>query len=432
MRMFAAALLLATPGIGVAATPSTAPVDAIFKAGAVRTDITPSDLAGLNPMTGRAFDRVHDPIYARILVLQRGGESVALVTLDLIEAGDMTAFRQRIARETGIAADHVMITATHDHNAPRLGDVTPGALAHPGGAESRVYSEWVYGRIIAAIRSAQAAARPARYGVGQGSVDVNVNRDQFTGSGWRIGFNPDGPSDKTLRVVRFDGDDGKPIAVLFNYPVHANVMLGINELSGDLAGAAERHIEAQLGGDAVALFTQSAIGDQAPRVFKGGQGKSPGDTDTAWRAADAQGLMVGAEVVRVASGITDIKAATRLAAAERVVPCPVKQGINQMADMKQAQVTSVPLRLSLIRFDDVALGGVSGEVVTNIERHLQAVSPLRNTLLVSLANDRIGYLPDDAAYDRPIFEVNGSPVARGCAESAIVNGLSEMIVEAGR
>jgi neutral ceramidase len=52
--------------------------------------------------------------------------------------------------------------------------------------------------------------------------------------------------------------------------------------------------------------------------------------------------------------------------------------------------------------------------------------------MITLANDRVGYIADDAAYDRPIFEVNGSPMARGCAETAIVGGLVEMIAQARR
>ena len=47
--------------------------------------------------------------------------------------------------------------------------------------------------------------------------------------------------------------------------------------------------------------------------------------------------------------------------------------------------------------------------------------------MFTITNDRIGYIPDDAAYDRPIFEVNGSPMARGCAENAIIGGLTDMI-----
>jgi hypothetical protein len=39
----------------------------------------------------------------------------------------------------------------------------------------------------------------------------------------------------------------------------------------------------------------------------------------------------------------------------------------------------------------------------------------------------VGYIVDDAAYDTPIFEVKASPLERGCAEGAIVNGLVDMI-----
>ena len=98
-----------------------------------------------------------------------------------------------------------------------------------------------------------------------------------------------------------------------------------------------------------------------------------------------------------------------------------------MSTMTTVHSPTVTLRLGLIQLNQVAIAGVSGEVVTNIYRHLQKETPLANTILATIVNDRVGYLPDDAAYDRPIFEVNGSPAARGCAEGAIVNGLVEMI-----
>jgi len=66
-------------------------------------------------------------------------------------------------------------------------------------------------------------------------------------------------------------------------------------------------------------------------------------------------------------------------------------------------------------------------VVTNIYYHLKKSSPLSNTMMITLANDRVGYIIDDAAYDTPIFERAGSPLQRGCAENGIVDGLVEMI-----
>ena len=408
-----ALLLVATPAL---ADP--------LRAGAAKVDITPTDLTALNPMGGGTFAGVHDPIFARALYLESGASRAAIVSTDLIEVGDMTALRERIAREIGVPFAGVMITATHDHSAPRIGEVSPGALAHPGGVESRAYTAIVYDRIVAALKEAKASARPARYGVARGHVDVNVNRDAYSAKGWSLGFNPDGPSDKTLWAARFEDLSGKPIAVLFNYAVHNVVTLGVNQVSGDLSGVAQAYVEAGLGEGAVALWTMGPGGDQNPRVFPMAK---PADPAPAYRAAEAQGVMVGAEVLRVARGMDGLSLNARLAVDAREVSCPTKKGVNQLADMTTVQVPEVKLRLGLILLDDVALTSVSGEVVTNIYEHLRRASPLTRTILVTLANDRIGYIADDAAYDRPIFEVNGTPVARGCAESAIVGGLVEMI-----
>jgi hypothetical protein len=407
---------------------ATAAQAGLLRAGAVRVEITPPDLTALNPMGG-SFRGVHDPIYLRALVLNDGSSSVALISLDLIEVGNMDAVRQRIAREVGIAADHVMIGASHDHSAPRLGRVTPGALAHDGGPESDAYTAWVVDRMVAALRQAKAALRPARFGSGRGRVDVNVNRDVYGARGWGLGYAADGPSDKTLRVLKVEALDGAPLALLLNYGVHSTVTLGTDEISGDLAGAAERYVEDTIGQGVVALWTPAALGDQAPRVSRPFGRDAPRFDAAAYEAMNAQGLMVGAEAVRVAAAMAGLQTDARLAAGERVVACPAKQGQNLMPDMKQQRVDSVPLRLNLILIDHIALAGVSGEVTNAIGTRLYAASPLTDTFLVSIANDRIGYLPPDAAYDQPLFEVNGSPVARGCAEDAIVHGLSTMIRE---
>jgi neutral ceramidase len=395
-------------------------------AGAAKLDITPADLTALNPIGGGTFSGVHDPIFVRALVLHDGTTETALVSADLIEAGDMTGVRQRIEWELGIGFDHIIITATHAHNAPRIGLVSPGALAHNGGPESAAYTELVYDTIIAALVQARAAAVPARFGVGTGTADVNVNRDVYADGKWSLGFNPDGPSDKTVWVVKFEGLDGAPIAVVLNYAVHSTVTLWTNLVSGDLAGAATRYVEGQLGG--VALWTLGSVGDQNPRIALG---KATADVDRdrafAFQAMDAQGLIVGAEAVRVARSIMHLTQTARIAAAQRIIECPVKKGVDVMDDMLQEEVPFVSLRLALLMIGQVAFAGVSGEVVTSIYWRLRKESPLASTILISIANDRIGYLPEDAAFDRPTHEVNGCPIVRGHAEDAIIHGLTAMI-----
>ena len=410
-----------------------------LRVGAAKVDITPKDLTSLNPMGGKTFAGVHDPIYARALVLESGKNSAAMVTLDLIEAGDTSEVRRRIAKELGIPFDHIMISATHDHSAPRLGEVTPGALAHGGGPESAAYTRMVNDNIVQALRTAKASLQPASFGLKTGSADVNVNRDQYTTMGWQMGADPDRASTKTVWVMKFQTAAGEPIAILINYAVHSTATLGANLVSGDIAGAAERYVEQHVGNKVVALWTMGPAGDQNPRFaafgFAGpsapGAPPPPRDPEEMSRAGfeamDAQGFMVGAEAVRVAKLVQTTTSTVRLEADERVFSCPVKQGVNQMADMKQAPAATVPIRLGLFMLNQVALVGVSGEVVTNIYTHLKKSSPLTDTIMVTIANDRIGYIADDAAYDTPYFEVNGTPAARGCAENGIVDGLVGMI-----
>jgi hypothetical protein len=103
-----------------------------------------------------------------------------------------------------------------------------------------------------------------------------------------------------------------------------------------------------------------------------------------------------------------------------------------MDDMKQEDVPFVNLRLSLLLLNQIALTGVSGEVVTSIYWRLKKESPLTSTILISITNDRIGYIPEDAAFDRSTHEVNGCPILRGYAEDAIVTGLTSMIESALR
>ena len=49
---------------------------------------------------------------------------------------------------------------------------------------------------------------------------------------------------------------------------------------------------------------------------------------------------------------------------------------------------------------EIAIDGVSGEVLTNISLRLKRDSPFNRTVMVTHANGSSGYLPDDAAYEQ--------------------------------
>lgn len=402
-----------------------------LRAGAVKVDITPRDLAGLTNLWGRPFEGVHDPIFLRALVVDNGHKTVAFVAADLVEFGDTCEIRKRIEREVGIPAGQVIIAASHDHNAPRVGKVTPGALARAGGPATEKYTDKVYEQIVDVARQAKALLQPARVGIGTGTADVNTNRDVLTKEGWMLGVNPDGPSDKRVWVVKFETMSGKPLAFLMNYAVHSVVLGPENRLvTGDLAGAAERCVEQFYGDQVVALWTNGPAGDQDPKYMDRRKVITQGDMDDGYLMMESQGRIVGEEVLRVAGQIETMASDVRVESQAKVVSCParIRSGDSWQDMMNVQHVDFLDLYLELILIDQIAIAAVSGEVVTNLFQLIKKGSPFMNTFMITLANDRIGYLVDEAAYDLPTFEARGTPLQRGCAESFVVNGLLDMMV----
>jgi neutral ceramidase len=402
-----------------------------LRAGAAKVDITPGNLTSLTNLWGRPFEGVHDPIFLRALVVDNGINTAAIVAADLVEFGDTSSVRKRIAEEVGIPFDHIIMTASHDHNAPRVGVVTAGATAHAGGPATAAYTQMVHDQIVKVVRQAKAALQPARLGVGTGMADANTNRDEYTPDGWKLGVNPEGPSEKTVWVVKFETTSGEPIAILMNYAVHSVVLGPENRLlTGDLAGAAERFVEQYYQDKVVALWTLGPAGDQNPKYVSWNT-DSIGDRDRepGYLLMDALGQIVGEEVVRVVERIEHLTSDARIEAQERIVTCPGRTPTRdtQHDGLKFQPVDSLGIHLGLVLINHIALTAVSGEVVTRIYHHLKKDSPLLNTILITLANDRVGYIVDDASYDIPTFESTNTPLQRGYAEAAIVHGLVEMM-----
>jgi neutral ceramidase len=77
--------------------------------------------------------------------------------------------------------------------------------------------------------------------------------------------------------------------------------------------------------------------------------------------------------------------------------------------------------------NDIALAGVSGEVMTMINEHLKKQTPSIHTIMVTHTNGSSGYIPDDAAFEQISYEITTSHLKSGCAENAIVNGFLHLI-----
>jgi len=81
----------------------------------------------------------------------------------------------------------------------------------------------------------------------------------------------------------------------------------------------------------------------------------------------------------------------------------------------------------LLRLNDLALAGVSGELFTHIYQRLKHESPFSDTIMVTHANESSGYIPSDDAFDQISYEITTSHLKPGCGETGIVNGFLEMM-----
>ena len=425
-----------------------------FRAGAAKVDVTP-DLGARgagNPVGGGRgmgpSDGILDHIYARAIVIDNGITSAALVAVDTGGIRDQTwrTVSERVEKELGIPAQNLILTPTHTHSAS-------------GGTAEQIFS---------AIRAAKEKLQPARIGYGTGVSYINVQRniiDPKTHKWWE-GANYEGLSDKTVAVVSFETTNGEPIAVYYNYACHAVVTGNTDMLSGDWPGAASRYIEDSFDDKIVALFSVGAQGDQNPLYFQqtfdlrdirikdfaargqdisnamppGGQGLNKQDPrvkkllDQQKQMIISMGQFMGEEVKRAMREMEPARmvASGKIVAAQKTISFPGRDRIGQGRAAVEAQYRDggdVQLRLSLLRIDDIVLGGGNAEIFDFIAMRFKKESPVGRSIFVSMLNGSAnsGYIPDDASFGQQTFEVLSSRCKPGYAESAIVNGLLDLI-----
>ena len=416
-----------------------------FRVGAAKVDITPAPLP-------KNSEGILDHIYARAIVIDNGATSAALVSADTGMLGEQVwrTVSQRIEKELGIPAQNLIMNPTHTHSAS-------------GGSADQIFN---------AIKAAKEKLQPARIGYGTGVSYINVNRniiDRKTNKWWE-GPNYDGPSDKTVAVIKFETTNGEPIAVYYNYACHAVVTGNTDMLSGDYPGATSRYIEDSFDDKIVAVFSAGAQGDQNPIYFQqtfdlrdirikdyakrgqdisnamppGGQGLNKQDP-TVKRLLDQQKQMIlsmgqisgrGSQA-RDARNDRRMSTDGRIFAAQKMISFPGRDRIGQGRAGVEATYKDGPdvqLRLSLLMIDDIAIGGCNAEIFNMIAQRFKRESPIGRSIFVSMANGsgNSGYIPNDAAFGYQTFEVLSSRCKPGYAESAIVNGLLDLIADAKR
>jgi neutral ceramidase len=411
----------ATPDAGSLAAASA------LQAGTGKASIDPP--AALFPIRNNADSPligVHDSLYARALVLKSANATAIVVVADLIvlpeELYELAI--ERIAATYSVSKEHIFLSATHTHTVPWSTDNGYGQVAVDG--------------MLAAIEQATHRMEAVRVGSAAGKVSINVNRDEAFGAGFILGQDPDGASDKSVRVVGFIRADGSPLAILANYAVHAVSLYSSDTagehaalVSADIPGVVDRFVDDHYGPEHTeTLWTSGAAGDQNP-ILMSFYAEPQSNGEVARSDMKAAGFMLterlgqalAREIIRATDRIQAEPVRTPLRGRQVVANCPSKLD----------PASQLSLRISYLGIGPVDLLGVSGEVGTLIDQHLREKLPGRTLLTLTLTNGYSGYVPDDASFARgKTFEVTKTSFAPGCIEQQVISQAVRIVGAAGQ
>jgi neutral ceramidase len=418
-------------------------------AGAAKVDVTPApeDL-------GRNSFGILDHTNVRAIIFSNGANKAGFVNVDGNANQKVVDTVNIIAqRELGIPIGNIIYNGTHCHST------------------GTVRGEELVQKTYKAIKDAFNAMVPAKVGYGSGVSYLNVKRDLFDAERgtWWEGPNYEGKSDKTVAVVYFESMEGKPIGVYYNYAMHAVITGQLDMITGDFPGKSEEYIESKYGKDFVAMFASGAAGDQNPLYFQqtfdlrdiriadyaakgedisnkmppGGQGLDRNNPEVARlmgeqkKMAESYGQLLGEEVKYVMMMMRRFENDVTINCGRKIVSCPGRRQLNGGGRAGYAgeyeDAAPIDIALALVMLDDIPVTAVAGEVYNKIAVRLKAESPYAHTIMTTVADGHSGwggYIPDDESYGAQTFEVLSSRFKQGYAESAIVNGLLDLIHEA--
>ena len=336
----------------------------------------------------RPSEGERDPLAARALVLEAAGIRVAFVSVDLLAVDRaFTADVERRLAAAGVRSLTLVLAASHTHSGPGafVDSAVLGWLALD--RIDRAVRDALLDGVVAAVRQADGARRPARVATGA------VTAPPLTVSRLRQ------PLDAELLVLRVTRAEGAPLALLWNYAIHGTMLGASNQrLSADVMGEASTVLERELG--VPALFVNGAVGDVSPAHHGDRAAHELGiELARAVRAGWEAATPVGRPVLRVGT-----RAVT--------LPAPWLSPKNCLRGWAPAFVT-VPLgtvfpretALAAVAVGDTAVVTAPGELQTKLGVAIKQAgrAHFAHTLIAGVSNDYLGYFVTAADYAHPSY-----------------------------
>jgi hypothetical protein len=381
-----------------------------FRAAVVRINITPNTPKQLLGYDARLSNGVHDSIYHRIIVLDDGTTQFYLVSTEVCEfsPSEYDNVAAQLKKKLGINPTNFWWSVTHTHSAPEVGPPGLGEAFLGDRYEHAVdtsYTNFIGNSLIAGIEEARKKLEPAKLGAGWGFSQANINRRAVDVDGKAtLGLNPDGPVDRRIGLIRLEKQNGSPLALIVNYPIHGTV-LGEQSvvISGDAPGVVSQYVEEKIG--APVLFINGASGDLAPiySVYPD------------YRSGHLMQfrVLLGDKIIDANKKILSMSDSVKLSTGAITIEGPAKPGLKWPSYLKNynrntkegTNIIRLPVRFLKIN-DDIGIWSTPLELFCEISNEIRDRSPFPFTFYYGYTNGWLGYLPTESEWKYGGYEVD--------------------------
>jgi hypothetical protein len=412
-----------------------------LKAGFAEADITPEIGMEMPGNYGKVYGRgVHDPCKVRAVVIDDGRRRIALVGVDalMVRRPLVMAARKGIQERCGIAAEAVLIGASHSHSSGPTGMVLQGEFDHAplwvqrlaydqSSMANPAYLRRVEQEIVNAVCQANDKRVEARLSFSSGREEkVAFNRRLRMKDGTTFTHpgkgNPDAvgyaaPIDPEVGVIGAWDKSGRLLGCAVNFACHATT--SPPGFSANWIYYLERAIRGGMGIDVPVVFLQGACADITQVDNLSPYAEPPGQ-----RQAQRVGGCVGAEAVKALllaepGAAVPLEGRTKMLRIKRRVPSPDRvkrcQALLQkpekevghtdwiftkeivLLDALLAKSQEVEVEIQAVQVGPAVFIATPAEYFVEFGLELKKRSNFRFTWPVELANDCVGYVPTEEA-----------------------------------
>ncbi len=430
----------------------------MLKAGFARVEATPpfgADLAGY--FYRRLAKGILDPLYLNAVAVANEETTVLLISADYIgiKLDANLEIRKLISERTGVAVDHILLAALHQHTSCAIDKNRASGLKDEEfkNVLFRKFADVAQMAIDdlkdarlghAAKETAEPIAFVRRYFADDGSVHTNPNTAKIN-----IVKRCD-EADNTVRIVRFAREGAKDVAIV-NFSTHPDV-IGGESFSADWLGHTRGYVESDNADVSCIVFTGTQGDSNHIDYFKPADKRYKG---TRYEHSKYMGRAI-ADVVREVWGDIELHENSEIYSETATVYNKTNiEGIDDYDKYKawyadyeagrldyKPHITELayasriirlrkapilrPVPLTVVGVGDTVLVGFGGEAFTAYSAAVRALAPKQFVMTAVCANGYEGYFPTEKAFAEGGYEAKSS-LFTPSLEGEIIGKLREMI-----